>query len=114
MPSGRYTYVLTGISSTSSDWPTYFPDTTVTPFSVSVSAAVNSTNVVYTVAGTLDYTGFSSAFISSNANWFVSSGITGATTNAFTEFSYPVNAIRLASTAGSSAGTITWTMVQAG
>lgn len=113
MPSNRYVITLTGISSTSSSYPTYFPDVAVRPFSVSVSAAVNSTNVAYTVNHTLDYTG-SSTFISTAATWFPSSGITAATTNAFTAYTFPVTAIQLASTAGSSAGTITMTIVQAG
>jgi hypothetical protein len=113
MPSGRYTTTLTGISSTSSSYPTYFPDTSIRPFSVSVSAAVNSTSVAYTINHTLDYTG-SSAFVSTAATWFPSSGITAATTNAFTAYTFPVTAIQLASTAGSSAGTVTVTIVQAG
>lgn len=113
MPSGRYLTTLTGISSTSSSYPTWFPDTAVRPFSVSVSAAVNSSAVAYTVNHTLDYTG-SSVFISTAATWFPSSGITGATTNAFTAYTFPVTAIQLASTAGSSTGTITLTIVQAG
>lgn len=105
--------VQTGVSTTAGFTDIYVPDTTRNPFSVSVSAAVNSTNVAFTVQHTLDYTG-SSTFISSNANWFASSGITGATTSAFTAYTFPVTAIRLNSTAGSSIGTITMTIVQAG
>lgn len=113
MPSGRYVTTLTGVSTTSSSFPTWFPDTAIRPFSVSVSAAVNSTAVVYTVSHTLDYTG-SSAFISTAATWYASSGITVATTNAFTAYTFPVTAIQLASTAGSATGTVTMTIVQAG
>lgn len=112
MPSGRYSATLTGLSTTTG-YLLYFPDTAVRPFSVSVSAAISSTNAVFTVQHSLDYTG-SSAFISSNATWFPSSGITAATTNAFTVYDWPVTAIRLNSSAGSSAGTITMTIVQAG
>lgn len=112
MPSARYSATLTGLSTTTG-YLTYFPDTAIRPFSVAVSAAINSTNAVYTVQHSLDYTG-SSAFISSNANWFPSSGITAATTNAFTVYDWPVTSIRLNSSAGSSAGTITMTIVQAG
>lgn len=113
MPAGLlYKNTLTGLSTTGG-YPTYFPDVTRTPFSVSISAAVNSSAVAFTVEHTLDYTG-SSAFISSNANWFASSGITGAATTAFTAYTYPVTAIRLNSTAGSSTGTIGLTILQAG
>lgn len=112
MPSARYAATLTGLSSTSGTL-VYYPDTAVRPFSVSVSAAVNSTNAAFTVQHTLDYTG-SSDFISSNANWFASSGISGASTSAFTAYTFPVTAIQLNSTAGSSTGTIALTIVQAG
>lgn len=112
MPSNRYVTTLTGLSTTAGN-PLYFPDYAVRPFSVSVSAVVNSTSVAYTVQHTLDYTG-SSTFLSSQATWFASSGITAAATSAFTAYTYPVTAIQLNSTAGSSTGTITMTIVQAG
>ncbi len=113
MAANIYRVTLTGLSSTNGT-PVYFPDLAQTPFSVSVSAAVNSTNANFTVEYTLDYTGGSSTWISSNATWFPSSSITAATTNVFAFYNTPVTAIRLNSTGGSSAGTIAFTIVQAG
>lgn len=112
MPSARYTATLTGLSTTSGVL-NYFPDTAVRPFYVSVSAAVNSSSITYSVQHTLDYSG-SSTFISSNAAWFNSSGISGASSNAFTAYNFPVTALQLTATSGSSTSTITWTVVQAG
>lgn len=113
MPSVPYRNTLTGISTTSSAYPTYFPDIMIRPFSVSVQTVVNSTNVAYTVQHSNDYTG-SSAFVSTAATWYPSSGTTAATTNSFTIYDWPVTAIRVVSTAGSSTGTIAITIVQAG
>lgn len=105
--------VQTGVSTTGGYTDVFFPDITKTPFSVSISAAVNSTAQVFSVEHSLDYTG-SSTFVSTAATWFQSSGITAATTNAFTAYTFPVSAIRVQSSAGSSIGTVTVTMVQAG
>lgn len=113
MPSIPWSRTLTGISTTSSDYPTYFPDISIRPFSLSVQTVVNSTNVAYTVRHSNDYTG-SSTFISTAATWFPSTGTTAATTNSFAAYTYPVTAIQIVSTAGSSAGTIAITIVQAG
>lgn len=114
MPAGRlFKIVQTGVSTTAGYTDIYVADTTISPFSVAVSAVVNSTAVVYSVEHTLDYTG-SSTFVSTAANWFQSSGITAATTTAFTAYTYPVTAIRVQSSAGSSIGTVTVTVLQAG
>jgi hypothetical protein len=107
-----YRNTLTGLSTTGG-YPTYFPDLTRNPFLVSVSAAVNSTAVVFSAEHTFDYTG-SSVFISSNARWYASTGITAAATTAFTVYTFPVTAIRINSSTGSSIGTIAVTMLQAG
>lgn len=112
MPSGIYKNSITGLSSTAG-YAMYFPDWMVRPFSVSVACTVNSTVAAYTVEHSLDYTG-SSTFISTAATWWPSSGITAAATNAFTAYNFPVTAIRLNSTAGSSTGVISITAVQAG
>ena len=82
MPALPYRATLTGLSTTNG-YPLWIADTTISPFSVAISAAVNSSNVAFTVEHTMDYTG-SSTFVSTSATWFPSSGITGATTNAFT------------------------------
>jgi hypothetical protein len=113
MASIPWRITQTGLSTTAGYATTYFPDITVSPFSVSISAAVNSTAVVFNIEHSMDYTG-SSVFVSTAAVWFQSSGITGATTNAFTAYTYPVTAIRINSTAGSSIGTVAVTIVQAG
>ena len=113
MPSRPFRVTQTGLSTTAGYAPIFVPDTTISPFSVAISAQVNSTNVVFSVEHTMDYTG-SSVFVSTAALWFQSSGITAATTNAFTHYTFPVTAIRLTSTAGSSAGTVAVTILQAG
>ena len=113
MPSGRYTTTITGVSTTSSNWPTYVPDTAVRPFNLGIGCVVNSTNVAYSVQHSFDYTG-SSTFISTAATWFNNINITAATTNADTNYAFPVSAIRIVSTAGSSAGTVQMTIIQAG
>lgn len=112
MPTAlSYTATLTGLSSTTG-FLQYFPDVTRNPFNVSV-ACVNTSTQAYTVQHSLDYTG-SSVFISSNATWFPSSGITAATTAAFTAYTFPITALRLNSTGGSSTATVTMTVLQAG
>lgn len=112
MPASLYyKATLTGLSTTSG-YLQYFPDTTRNPFSVSVQCTNTSTQA-FTVQHSLDFTG-SSTFTSTAATWFASSGITAATTAAFTAYTYPVTAIRLNSTGGSSTATVTMTIVQAG
>ena len=112
MPASLYyTATLTGLSS-DSGYLQYFPDTTRFPFSLSV-ACTNTSTQAFTVEHSLSYTG-SSTFVSTAATWFPSSGITAATTSAFTAYTYPVTAIRLNSTGGSSTATVTMTIVQAG
>lgn len=113
MAGNIFRVVQTGVSTTAGYATTFFPDLCKTPFSVSISAAVNSTGAVFNIEHSLDYTG-SSTFVSTAATWFVSSGITAATTNAFTSYTFPVTAIRINSTAGSSIGAVTVTIVQAG
>jgi len=111
MPSMPSKQVLTGLSSTNG-FPIWFSDVAIRPFSVSVSAATNSSNANYSVEVSNDYTG-SSTFISTAATWF-SSILSAATTNAFVSIGFPVTAVRINSTGGSSTGVITATFVQAG
>jgi hypothetical protein len=111
MPSIAFRTILTGLSS-SSGFPTWFPDTAVRPFSVGIGCVVNSSAATYNVEHSFDYTG-SSAFISSNATWF-SSAISAATSNAFGSYAFPISALRLNVTAGSSTGTVSATFIQAG
>lgn len=91
----------------------YFPDTSIRPFSIGIGCVINSTTQVYTVEHSFDFTG-SSTFVSSNATWFPNSGITAKTTNQDGSYTSPVTAIRVQSSAGSSIGTVTLTLVQAG
>jgi hypothetical protein len=111
MPSSPVRQSITGLSSTSG-FPLWFPDVAVRPFSVAVSAVINSTTISYNVECSLDYTG-SSTFISTAATWF-SSALSAATSNALASFGFPVSALRLNVVSGSSTGTVAATFVQAG
>jgi hypothetical protein len=112
MPSIASRQTLTGMSSTGG-FPQWFPDTAIRPFSVAVSAAVNSTGTqTFNIEYSEDYSG-SSTFISTAATWF-SSGSSAQTSNALAAFSFPVTALRINVTAGASQGTVTATFVQAG
>lgn len=91
----------------------YIPDTAIRPFNIGIGCIVNSSAIVYTVEHSFDYTG-SSTFISSNATWFPNSGITAKTTNTDGNYAYPVSAIRVQSSAGSSVGTVKMVIIQAG
>ena len=113
MPSKRYSITITGVSSESGYMTPYFPDYMIRPFNIGVGCIVSSTNIVYTVEHSFDYTG-SSTFISSNATWFPNSGITAKTTNQDGNYAYPVTAIRVQSSAGSSIGTVNMVLIQAG
>lgn len=113
MPSKRFVVTQTGVSSDAGFGSIYVPDYMIRPVAISVGCVVNSTNVAYTVEHSFDYTG-SSKFISSNATWFPNSGITAQTTNKDANYAYPVSAIRLNSTGGSTSGTVTMTLIQAG
>jgi len=111
----RNTLTVTGLSSTFGLGSSlcFYPDVMLTPFNVGIGCVVNSSNVTYNVEHTFDYTG-SSTFISSNATWFVNSGISAKSTNQDGNYAFPCSAIRLNVTAGSSTGTVTITTIQAG
>jgi hypothetical protein len=111
MPSIPFRATVTGLSSTNGT-PVWFPDTAVRPFSVGIGCVVNSSAVTYNIEHSFDYTG-SSTFISSAATWF-SSAISAATSNTFGSYGFPVSALRLNVTAGSSTGTVSVTAIQAG
>ena len=61
----------------------------------------------------MDYTG-SSTFISTAATWFINSGLSAASTNGTANYAFPVSAVRLNVTAGSSTGTATMAAIQPG
>ena len=119
MPANQYRATLTGLSC-GANCPTYFPDTFAKGgFSVNVFVATTSSSLSFSVQHTLDYPGpNSSAFrssagwISSNAFWFTSSGITNSSCDASTTYTYPVSAIRLNSTGGNAAASVTMTITQ--
>jgi len=108
---------VTGLSSTFGLGSSlaFFPDLTRTPFNISTACICNSTSAItsYNVEHSFDYTG-SSVFISSNATWFQNSTISAASSNLTGNYAYPVTAIRLNVTAGSSQGNVTMTAIQAG
>jgi hypothetical protein len=76
-------------------------------------SATTSAITSFNVEQSFDATG-SSVFISSNATWFQNSTISAASSNLSGNYAYPVSAIRLNVTAGSSVGTITMTAIKAG
>jgi hypothetical protein len=110
----RWSQTVTGLSSTAG-FPILVPDVTQTPFNIGIGCVMNSTSAItsYNIEHTFDYTG-SSVFISSNATWFQNSTISGASSNLTGNYAFPVSAIRPNVTAGSSQGTLTVTMIQAG
>lgn len=114
MTAYRWVQAITGLSSTfglGSSLALY-PDTMQNPFNIGIACVVNSTAVTYSVEHTFDYTG-SSVFLSSNATWFQNSTISAASSNLTGNYAFPVSAIRLNVTAGSSTGTVTITAIQA-
>ena len=113
MPSIPFRVTQTGISTTAGYTSLYVVDWMVRPVNIGIGCVVNSTAVTYSVQHTFDYTG-SSDFISSNATWFNNVNISGVSTNADSNYAFPVTAIRLATTAGSSIGTVQMTVIQSG
>ncbi len=113
----RWTNTVTGLSSTFGLGSSlvFYPDVMLTPFNIGIGCVCNSTSAItaYNVEHSFDYTG-SSVFISSNATWFLNSTISAASSNLSGNYAFPVSAVRLNVTAGSSTGTISFTAIQAG
>lgn len=111
----RWTSTVTGLSSTFGLGSSlaFYPDLMLNPFNVGLTCIVNSTSVTYNVEATMDYTG-SSVFISTAANWLPNSALTASATSATGNYAFPVSAIRVNVTAGSSTGTVAFTAIQAG
>ena len=90
------------------------------PFAIGVGCVVNSSNVTYNVEHTFDpiffpiYGSSVGTIASTTATWFQNSGVTAQSTNANGNYAFPVVAIRLNVTAGSSTGTVTMSLIQAG
>lgn len=114
MPSQPFRVTQTGVSSTTGFTQIYQPDYSVRPFAIGVGTVVNSTTVTFSVEHTFDSLTLSSGFNSSNATWFPNTGITAKATNTDGNYAFPVSAIRLNVTAGSSTGTVQMTLIQAG
>jgi hypothetical protein len=113
----RWSNTVTGLSSTFGLGSSlvFYPDLMLTPFNIGIGVTCNSTSAIttYNVEHSFDFTG-SSVFISSNATWFQNSTLSGASSNLTGNYSFPISAIRLNVTAGSSQGNITTTCTQAG
>lgn len=106
---------ITG-SGVSTPWrPNYMSDS---PFNIGIGVVVNSTAVSYSVEHTFDNIFGDFANLASvtagSATWFQNSGITAQTSNANGNYAFPVLGIRLNVSSGSSTGTTTMTLVQAG
>jgi hypothetical protein len=117
MPSSPAVLTVTGLSS-SSGFPTWYPDYDVRPFNIGIICEVNSTGTqTYNIEHSQDYFGNYSSnfngFISTAATWLQNTGITAATSNAAGNYAYPVTAIRLNVLTGSSIGTVVARLVQA-
>ena len=93
-------------------YPTYFPNYYALGNSFEVSALIVSTNG-FQFEYTLD-AGSSSPFISTAATWVSSGAITGSSSGVFISLKYPVTAIRLNVTAGSSTQVTLFTVLQSG
>lgn len=116
MAGQRWVTTVTGLSSTFGLGSSlvHFPNIMANPFAIGIGCVVSSTNITYNVEHSFDYAGMSSAFISSNATWFQNSTISAASSNLSGNYAFPVTAIRPNVTAGSSTGTLTLTLIQAG
>jgi len=126
MPANIFRATVTGLSSNanngaqtnSSGYPTYYPDIYVTPFSIGIGVTVNSTGVTWNIEHTFDYLGNLSSnfvgFLASAATWFQHSTLSNQSSNGNGNYAFGVTGIRLNVTAGSSTGTTTMTLVQAG
>lgn len=80
------------------------------PFNVGFGVVVSGT-ITYTVQHTFDDV-WSPTFNPATANWFDHPTVAAQTAKADGNYAFPVNAIRLKTTAGS--GTATMTLIQAG
>lgn len=116
MPSMPWRATLTG-HSTTNGFIQYFPDISIRPFSLAVACVPTSTAPAYSIQHSYDYTG-SSTFVSTAATWFTPTAFsTIAGLNAEGAYTFPVTAIRLNISGGSTAtstASVAVTIVQAG
>src|SRR4051794_30250871 len=101
----RTVLVVTGLSSTFGLGSSlaFYPDVMLKPFNIGIGVTCNSTSAItsYNVEHSFDYTG-SSVFISTAATWFQNSTLSAASSNLSGNYAFPVSAVRLNVTAGSS------------
>jgi hypothetical protein len=128
MPANIFRATVTGLSSNasngaqtnSSGYPTYYCDTTRSPFSIGIGVTVNSTAAApsWNIEFTDDYLGNLSSnfvgFLASAATWFQHSTLSGQSSNGNSNFAFGISACRLNVTAGASQQTTTVTFIQAG
>lgn len=90
------------------------------PFNIGIGVVINSTGITYNVEHTFDavfpgtFGSSISLVASSAATWFVNAGISAQSSNKDGNYAFPVVGVRLNVTAGSSTGTATMTLLQAG
>lgn len=99
-------YSVTGVGTSNVNATDHY----VSPFNVALSVIVTGT-ITYTVQYTFDNV-FAKTFNPSTATWTDHPSLTSQTTTKDSNIAYPVQGIRLKTTAGT--GTATLTMIQAG
>jgi hypothetical protein len=100
------TFSVTGVGNSNVNATDHY----VSPFNVALSVIVTGT-ITYTVQYTFDNV-FASNFSAASATWTDHPSLTSQTTTKDSNIAYPVQGIRLKTTAGT--GTATLTMIQAG
>ena len=100
------TYSVTGVGTSNVNATDHY----VSPFNVALSVIVSGT-ITYTVQYTFDNV-FAANFNPSTATWTDHPSLTSQSTTLSSNIAYPVQGIRLKTTAGT--GTATLTMIQAG
>jgi hypothetical protein len=125
MPSNPVVLQVQGLSTSSASTsvssfgglPVWYPDTSVRPFNIGITVYCSSTATNYNIEHTQQYIGYLSSnfngFQSSLATWTANTGISGATGNTAGNYAFPVTAIRLNVTTGSSQTVTTAYLVQA-
>lgn len=112
MPASPKVITTTGLSSTSG-FDVFTPDYNVTPFNLGLGVVVSSANT-YTVEHTFDVLGATSTLSATGATWFAHSTLANLSSNAVGNYAFPVAAIRLNVTSGTSTSTVKLTIISAG
>lgn len=112
MPAQPKVITTTGLSSTAG-FDVFVPDYNVTPFNLGLGVVVSSVNT-YTVEHTFNILGPTSTLTTTGAVWFPHSTLAGLNVSAVGNYAFPVAAIRLNVTAGTSTSTVQLTIISAG